>query len=109
MESYVSISLRIIDIETGALIYSGSGQYNQGLTNPPQQLAEFILNSIVSGWFQGGPSVDAAGNIYCVKSESAIVGKRVRIDSGQIGTINNIVGTHNSCPSHMPIGVMLTF
>ena len=51
MESYVSISLRIIDIETGQLIYSGSGQYNQGLTNPPQQLAEYILQHIIAGWF----------------------------------------------------------
>lgn len=50
MESYVSISLRVIDVESGQLIFSGSGQYSQGLINPPQQLAEFILNDIVAKW-----------------------------------------------------------
>jgi len=50
MESYVSLSLRVLDVETGSLIYSGSGQYSQGLTNPPQQLAENILGGILSKW-----------------------------------------------------------
>lgn len=50
MESYVSLSLRILDVETGTLVYSGSGQYNQGLTNPPQQLAEYILGEIIMKW-----------------------------------------------------------
>ena len=38
MESFVSISLRVIDVETGQMVYSGSGQFNQGLTNPPQPI-----------------------------------------------------------------------
>jgi len=53
MESYVSLTVRIIDVETGALIFSGSGQYNQGLTNPPQQLAEYILGHIFDKWGTG--------------------------------------------------------
>ena len=50
MESYVSIALRVIDVETGQLIYSGSGQYAKGLTNPPQQLAQLILEHIIGKW-----------------------------------------------------------
>jgi curli biogenesis system outer membrane secretion channel CsgG len=50
-ESYVSISLRIIDVETGQLIYSGSGQFETGLSNPPQQIAEAILFDIIDRWF----------------------------------------------------------
>lgn len=51
-ESFVSISLRIIDIETSQLVYSGSGQYDRGLQNPPQQLAEFILRDIIARWIR---------------------------------------------------------
>ena len=50
MESYVSVSLRVIDVESGQLIFSGSGQYSRGLTNPPQQLAEYILGDIIAKW-----------------------------------------------------------
>lgn len=53
-ENSVSISLRIIDVETGQLIYSGSGQYEVGLRNPPQQMAEFILHDIIATWRSGG-------------------------------------------------------
>lgn len=53
MESYVSLSLRVIDAETGQMIYSGSGQFDRGLTNPPQQLAEIILSSIIFKWVVG--------------------------------------------------------
>jgi tetratricopeptide (TPR) repeat protein len=49
-ESHVSMSLRVIDVETAQLIYSGSGQYDRGLTNPPQQLAAYILRDIIAGW-----------------------------------------------------------
>jgi len=51
MESYVSLSVRILDVETGALIYSGSGQFEKGLANPPQQIAERILGEILAKWF----------------------------------------------------------
>ena len=54
VENFVSMSLRIIDVETGQLIYSGSGQYEVGLTNPPQQMAEFILRDIIATWRSGG-------------------------------------------------------
>ena len=43
-------SLRVIDVETGQLIYSGLGQYEVGLRNPPQQMAELILHDIVATW-----------------------------------------------------------
>jgi len=49
-ESYVSLSLRVVDVETSQLIYSGVGQYDVGLTNPPQQLAEYILQEIIARW-----------------------------------------------------------
>lgn len=54
-ESYVSISLRVIDVDTSQLIYSGSGQYDEGLSNPPQQLGEYILRDIIERWV-GNPS-----------------------------------------------------
>jgi len=54
-ESFASISLRVIDVETSQLIYSGSGQYDRGLRNPPQQLAEFILQSIILRWIKDPP------------------------------------------------------
>jgi curli biogenesis system outer membrane secretion channel CsgG len=50
-ENYASISLRIIDVETGQLIFSGSGQYERGLRNPPQQIAEALLTEIIADWF----------------------------------------------------------
>ena len=49
-ESFASVSIRVIDIETSQLIYSGSGQYDSGLSNPPQQLVESILKDIIAGW-----------------------------------------------------------
>jgi tetratricopeptide (TPR) repeat protein len=49
-EAHVSLSLRVIDVETSQLIYSGSGQYDRGLKNPPQQLAENILKDIIVRW-----------------------------------------------------------
>lgn len=50
MENYVSISLRIIDVETALLVYSGSGQFPVGLINPPQQLAEVLAYEILGRW-----------------------------------------------------------
>ncbi len=49
-ESYVSISLRVVDVETGQLVYSGSGQYNVGISNPPQEAATHIVYAIVDKW-----------------------------------------------------------
>ncbi|MGO9139152.1 MAG: CsgG/HfaB family protein [Syntrophales bacterium] len=66
-ESFVSVSLRAIDVETSRLIYSGSGQYERGLSNPPQQLAEFILSDIIAGWIrdpaQPAPTNTARDNL----------------------------------------------
>ena len=49
-ESYVSLSLRVVDVETSQLIYSGAGQYDLAVTNPPQQLAQDILQEIIARW-----------------------------------------------------------
>lgn len=49
-ENYVSISLRVIDVETGSLIYSGAGQFNAGLPNPRQEIATYIINEIIGKW-----------------------------------------------------------
>ena len=46
-ESIVSISLRILDVESGQLLYAGSGQYDHAMTKPPQMLAEEIIRGIV--------------------------------------------------------------
>jgi len=50
IENYVAVSLRIIDIETGAIIYAGSAQYDRGYRNPPQTLADRLLKYIVMAW-----------------------------------------------------------
>ena len=50
-ENWVSVSLRVIDVETGELVFSGSGQYERGVRNPPQQICNYILQSIVAKWF----------------------------------------------------------
>ncbi len=50
-ENYVSVSLRIIDVETGKVVFAGAGQFEKGLTNPPQQLAEILITEILSDWF----------------------------------------------------------
>ncbi len=49
-ESFVAISLRIIDVETGQLIYSGSGQFDVGISNPPQESAVAIIDGIHLEW-----------------------------------------------------------
>jgi len=49
-ESYVSISLRILDVETGQLLYSGSGQFDKGIKKPPQTLAAEITRDLAMGW-----------------------------------------------------------
>lgn len=50
IENYAAVSLRIIDVETGALIYAGSAQYDKGVSDPPQEIAESLLQYIVMGW-----------------------------------------------------------
>lgn len=49
-ETYVSISLRIIDVETGQLIYSGSGQYSQPVSIQPQTAGLNITSCIILRW-----------------------------------------------------------
>jgi curli biogenesis system outer membrane secretion channel CsgG len=49
-ESFVSVSLRVLDVESGQLLYSGSGQYDRGISKPPQMVAEEIIRGIVMGW-----------------------------------------------------------
>lgn len=50
-ENFVSVSLRIIDVENGKVVFAGSGQFERGLMNPPQQLAEALIDEILSEWF----------------------------------------------------------
>ncbi|MDH3558551.1 MAG: PDZ domain-containing protein [Deltaproteobacteria bacterium] len=52
-ETFVSISLRILDVTTGLLIFSGSAQFDQPVTNPPQQAAQNLASSIISHWLAG--------------------------------------------------------
>lgn len=52
IENYIPISLRILDVENGHLIYSGNGSYSKGLTNPHQQLAEYITEDLIADWFK---------------------------------------------------------
>lgn len=49
-ETFVSISLRILNVISGLVIFSGSGQFNQPVTNPPQHAAQHLSSSIISHW-----------------------------------------------------------
>lgn len=51
-ENSVSLALRVIDVETGQLLYSGSGYFDRSVTDPPQQLAELILSNAVRKWLE---------------------------------------------------------
>lgn len=62
IENYVAISLRIIDVETGALIYAGSSQFERGYANSTQSIAETLLQYIVSGWINPGHVEEARKN-----------------------------------------------
>jgi S1-C subfamily serine protease len=46
--------LRVVDVETGQVIYSGSGNYERGALAPPQRVAENIVNAIISFWLAPG-------------------------------------------------------
>jgi predicted metalloprotease with PDZ domain len=54
VENQASISLRVVDLETGRLIYSGSGQFEIGVQDPPQQIAEKLLINIIDSWLFPG-------------------------------------------------------
>jgi hypothetical protein len=51
-ENFVSLSLRVIDVESGRLIYSGSGYFDKSVTDPPHQMAELILSNVVRKWLE---------------------------------------------------------
>lgn len=51
-ENSVSLALRVIDVETGQLIYSGSGYFDGSITDPPHQKAELILSDVVRKWLE---------------------------------------------------------
>jgi len=51
-ENSVSLALRVIDVETGQLIYSGSGYFDRSVTDPPHQTAELILSNVVRKWLE---------------------------------------------------------
>ncbi len=51
-ENFVSLVLRVIDVETGQLIYSGSGYFDRSVTDPPHQMAELILSNVVRKWVE---------------------------------------------------------
>ncbi len=65
IESYVSISLQIIDVETGRMIYSGSGRYERGVKSSPQKLAKNIINNIILKWLK---SPGTSGFVYNYKT-----------------------------------------
>ena len=62
-ETFVSISLRILDVSTGLLIFSGSAQFDQPVSNPPQQAAQNLASSLVSHWLAGSGTAGFSYNI----------------------------------------------
>jgi hypothetical protein len=54
-ETYVSISLRMIDVNTGAVLFGGDGHYPEATGDPPQAQAAEIVSEIVRKLaYQGG-------------------------------------------------------
>jgi len=51
-ENFFSLALRVIDVETGQLIYSGSGYFDRSVIDPPRQMAELILSNVVRKWLE---------------------------------------------------------
>ena len=48
--SYVSATLRVIDVESGEIIYSASGYFPKGLIDPPQAILESLLFYMMMNW-----------------------------------------------------------
>ena len=59
--SFVSLSLRFVDTTTGEILFSGSGHFNQEISDPPQRAVGIIIGDIISKWLIG-PGI--AGYVY---------------------------------------------
>ncbi|HYM38127.1 MAG TPA: CsgG/HfaB family protein [Nitrospiraceae bacterium] len=46
-ETYVSLSLRIISVEDGTVVFSGDGHFPKPIVDPPQKVAQIILDGIL--------------------------------------------------------------
>lgn len=56
LDGFVSMSLRVVDVETGGLVYSATGSIPEGVRNPPQEVAGYIAREVVAKWL-GSPGM----------------------------------------------------
>ena len=50
MESFVSLTMRVVDVETGAVVFSGSGSNKRGLYSSPDEITNALLNKLLYLW-----------------------------------------------------------
>ncbi len=91
--SFVSLSLRFVDVETGQILFSGAGHFDKETSDPPQRAAGFIIGDIINKWLIG-PGVAGYGyDEYLIITK--IVSKSPAEDAGlkvgdRIVKVNNV-------------------
>ncbi|NQT55424.1 MAG: PDZ domain-containing protein [Desulfobacteraceae bacterium] len=91
--SFVSLSLRFVDVETGEILFSGSGHFDKEISDPPQRSMGFIIGDIISKWVKGPGAAGYYSDEYFIISK--ILSKSPAEDAGlkvgdRIVKINNV-------------------
>tara|TARA_B100002003_G_C14009921_1_gene487265 strand:- start:27 stop:860 length:834 start_codon:yes stop_codon:yes gene_type:complete len=100
-ESAVSISLRVIDVETGKIVFSGSGTFDRPVTTPAQKQAEFIIQDILRNWIVSPGIIgfshddrniitDVAANLPASKAKIKPGDQIIRINGNDISGISKL-------------------
>ena len=50
MESFVSLTMRVVDVETGSVVFSGSGSTKQGIYNTTDEITNAFINKLLFLW-----------------------------------------------------------
>lgn len=91
--SFVSLSMRFVDVKTGEILFSGAGHFDKETGDPPQRAVGFIIGGIINKWLVG-PGVAGYGyNEYLIITK--IVSKSPAEDAGlkvgdRIVKVNNV-------------------
>ncbi|MBC8179521.1 PDZ domain-containing protein [candidate division KSB1 bacterium] len=91
--SFVSLSLRFVDVETGEVLFSGAGHFEKEVGDPPQRAAGFIIADIIRGWLSGPGAAGYSQDDYFIINK--ILPKSPAEDAGlkvgdRIVKVNNV-------------------
>jgi len=50
MESFVSLTMRVVDVETGSVVFSGSGNTKRGVYKTTDEIANALINKLLFLW-----------------------------------------------------------